>query len=101
MRRREFIAGVGGAAAWPVVARAQSGTLHRIGSMASIAENDPVTNARLGAFRGGLAKLGWIEGRNIQIAYRYAAGSLDRMSSNAAELEAIKPEVIWSTERQR
>jgi putative ABC transport system substrate-binding protein len=94
MRRREFIAGLSGAAAWPVVARGQSGTLHRIGSMASIAENDPVTNARLGAFRGGLAKLGWIEGRNIQIAYRYAAGSLDRMSSNAAELEAIKPEVI-------
>jgi putative tryptophan/tyrosine transport system substrate-binding protein len=94
VKRREFIAALGGAAAWPLVARAQSGTLHRIGSMASIAENDPVTKARLGAFRSGLAQLGWIEGRNIQIDYRYAAGSLDKMSINAAELEAIKPEVI-------
>jgi putative tryptophan/tyrosine transport system substrate-binding protein len=94
MKRREFITLVGGAIALPAEALAQSKGVRKIGSMASIAENDPVTKVRLDSFRRGLAQLGWIEGRNIQVEYRYAAGSNEKMAANAAELQALKPDVI-------
>jgi len=94
MRRREFITVLGAAAVWPLAAHSQSKGIRRIASMASIAENDPVAQARLGAFRQGLIQVGWIEGRNIQIEYRYAEGSREKMSSIADELAALKPEVI-------
>jgi putative ABC transport system substrate-binding protein len=94
MRRRDFISLIGGAAlASPLTVGAQT-RIRRVGSMASIAENDPVAQARLGAFRLGLAKLGWVEGRNIQVEYRFAAGSHEKMLKNAAELTGLKPEVI-------
>jgi putative ABC transport system substrate-binding protein len=69
MKRREFITLLGGAAAWPVVARAQQGAMRRIGVFAAGDENAPHTRARLGAFRRGLEALGWVEGRNIHIDY--------------------------------
>lgn len=94
MRRREFIVTFGASAVCPRAALSQPKVIRRIGSMASIAEEDPVAQARLSAFRKGLATLGWIEGRNIEIVYRYAAGSLQRMTTNAAELSALNPEVI-------
>jgi len=74
MRRREFIALLGGAAAWPVAARAQQqpDAMRRIGVLVGLAENDSNMIARLSALRQGLAKRGWVEGRNIRIDYRYA-----------------------------
>jgi putative tryptophan/tyrosine transport system substrate-binding protein len=94
VKRRDFITLLGGAIALPAGALAQSKGVRKIGSMASIAENDPVTKVRLDSFRRGLAQLGWIEGRNIQVEYRYAAGSNEKMAANAAELQALKPDVI-------
>ena len=75
MRRREFISLLGGAAAaWPLTARAQQGErMRRIGVLMSLAESDPEAQARVAAFREGLQKLGWAEGRNVRIDIRWAA----------------------------
>ena len=71
MGRREFIAGLGSAAAWPVVAKAQQPQrMRRIGVLFHLNESDPEGRLRVVAFRKGLEQLGWIEGRNIQIDYR-------------------------------
>src|SRR3978361_1555686 len=79
MKRRDFITLLGGAVTWPVVARAQQpGRKLRIGVLIGYAEDDPETKARLSAFRQGLEKRGWSEGRNIQIETRSAAGSVDK-----------------------
>jgi putative ABC transport system substrate-binding protein len=74
MRRREFITLVGGAAvAWPRVARAQQPEpVRRIGVLVGLAENDPEMKERLAGFRHGLEKLGWSEGSNVRIDYRFA-----------------------------
>ena len=70
MRRREFVAG---AVAWPVAARAQpTERMRRIGVLVGLAENDPEMKQRLAGFREGLEKLGWSEGRNVKIDYRFA-----------------------------
>ena len=72
MRRREFIAGLGSAAAWPVVARAQQGDrVRRIGVLMAGDENDPVYKHQLSAFTQGLADLGWTDGRNVRIDLRW------------------------------
>ena len=94
MKRREFIALVGGAAAvWPLAARAQA-RLRRIGLLMTIAETEPEAQARLVSFRDGLHQLGWTEGRNIKIDYRFAAGDPERLQSSAAELVRLAPDVI-------
>jgi putative ABC transport system substrate-binding protein len=68
MRRREFIAGLGSAAAWPVVARAQQGDrVRRIGVLIALDENDPEGKRRYSAFAQALADLGWTDGRNVQM----------------------------------
>jgi hypothetical protein len=68
MRRREFITLLGGAAAWPLAARAQQGErVRRIGALMSVAADDPEAPARVGAFSQGLAELGWTIGRNVRI----------------------------------
>ena len=68
MKRRTFIAGLGGAAAWPVVARAQRGErVRRIGVLIGGDENDPEQKRRLAAFTQALADLGWIDGRNVRM----------------------------------
>jgi putative tryptophan/tyrosine transport system substrate-binding protein len=73
LKRREFITLLGGAAAWPIAARAQqSEGMRRIGVLGGLAENDPEMKARLAGFRQGLERLGWSEGRNVRIYYRFA-----------------------------
>jgi putative ABC transport system substrate-binding protein len=95
MRRRDFIVGLG-AAAWPVVARAQQGDrMRRIGVMEpGSAENDPVAQMRLSAFRQALQELGWTEGRNVRFDYRWPSGDRELIRKDAAELVALAPDVI-------
>ena len=79
MRRREFIALMGGAAAWPLMARAQQGErMRRIGVLMSMVESDPRGLEYITAFAQGSAELGWTIGRNVRIEYRWGAGDPDR-----------------------
>jgi putative tryptophan/tyrosine transport system substrate-binding protein len=94
MKRREFIAGLG-AAAWPVVARAQQpDRMRRIGVLLGYDESDPEGKAELAGFTQGFAELGWIDGRNVRIDVRWAPGSVDRMRTFAKELVELQPGVI-------
>jgi putative ABC transport system substrate-binding protein len=97
--RREFITLVGGAAAaWPLAARAQQGErVRRIGVLMAFAENDREYQANLAAFREELHKLGWTEGRNIQIDYRWAGLDLELMRRYTRELIALQPDVILTS----
>jgi putative ABC transport system substrate-binding protein len=95
VRRRDFITVLGGAAAWPLAARAQQ-SMRRIGVLISLSESDPEGQLRMAAFRRGLAGLGWEEGRNIRIDYRWAGGSEERVREFAAELAGMKPAVIFA-----
>jgi putative tryptophan/tyrosine transport system substrate-binding protein len=96
MRRRAFISLLGGAAAaWPLAASAQQGErVRRIGVLAAYAENDPEAQARVVAFRQALQGLGWTEGRNIAMEYRWGAGDAGRARTFVAELVSLKPDVI-------
>jgi putative ABC transport system substrate-binding protein len=95
MRRREFIAGLGGAAAWPVVARAQqAGRMRRIGVLMFASMDDPVGQSAIAMFRQALRELGWTEGSNVTIDYRWGANSVNRFRTYAAELVALAPDVI-------
>jgi len=97
--RREFITLLGGAAvAWPLAARAQQPSqMHRIGVIMGYAESDAVGQAYIAAFREGLQKLGWAEGRNIRIDFRWAAASdVESMQRFAKELVALQPDLILS-----
>jgi putative tryptophan/tyrosine transport system substrate-binding protein len=95
MRRREFITLFGGAAAWPLTAWAQqpSGT-PLIGVLMGYAENDLEAKSWIAGFVEGLKKLGWIEGSNVRIEYRWATGKIERLRTYAAELLGLKPDVI-------
>jgi putative tryptophan/tyrosine transport system substrate-binding protein len=95
MKRRAFITLLSGAFAWPLAASAQGDRVRRLGVLMATDERDPETQLRVGAFREGLQKLGWAEGRNLQIDYRWGAGSIERMRTYAAELVALKPDVIF------
>ena len=95
MRRREFIAGLGGAAVWPLAARAQQGErVRRIGVLIGLAGDDSEAQARLAAFRQGMQQRGWSEGRNLQIDYRWAGPETERIKFYAAELVRAQPDVI-------
>jgi putative tryptophan/tyrosine transport system substrate-binding protein len=98
MRRRKFITLVGGAAvAWPLAARAQQpDRMRRIGVLMAVPENDHEYQAFLAAFREGLQKLGWAEGRNIRIDTRWAALDAEAMQRFAKELVALQPDLIVS-----
>ena len=99
MKRREFIALLGGTAAisWPLAARAQQGQrVRRIGVLMNLASDDAEEQARIAAFHQGLQQLGWTVGRNVQIDYRWGAGNADRIRKFAAELVALAPDVILS-----
>jgi putative ABC transport system substrate-binding protein len=95
MRRREFIALLGGAAAWPLASRAQQPErMRRVGVLMGFDENDPEAKALLSAFTQGLAELGWTDGRNARMDVRWAAGNVDRMRMFAKELVDLQPNVI-------
>jgi putative tryptophan/tyrosine transport system substrate-binding protein len=98
MKRREFIALLGGAAAWPLAARAQQGErMRRIGVLTPFAANDAEGQARLTAFAQGLHHWGWIVGQNIRIEYRWGDGKADTMRKYATELVALAPDVILAS----
>jgi putative tryptophan/tyrosine transport system substrate-binding protein len=96
MRRREFVTLLGGAAAgWPLAGYAQqSERTRRIGALINFVEDDPATKARVAAFRQGLERRGWSEGRNIHIDYRFTASTAERVPAFAKELVGLQPDVI-------
>jgi len=96
MRRREFIALLGGAAmVWPAGVRAQQPQrMRRVGVLSSLAEDDPETRAQHAAFAQTLQQLGWTDKRNVQIDYRWGGGNMDRIRNNAAEITAWAPDVV-------
>jgi putative tryptophan/tyrosine transport system substrate-binding protein len=97
VKRREFISLVGGAAAWPFAAQAQHGErMRRIGALMAQAEDDPDRGVRVAAFAQGLQQLGWTIGGNVRIDYRWATSDVER-SRYAAELVALKPDVLFAT----
>ena len=98
MRRREFLGMLGGAtASWPLAARAQrSDRMRRIGVLMAYAENDRQGMARFAAFREGLQKLGWAEGRNIRVDTRWATANVETIQRFAKELVALQPALILS-----
>jgi ABC-type uncharacterized transport system substrate-binding protein len=99
LRRRDLITLLGGAAAaWPLAARAQQGgRMRRIGALMPFAANDAQAQARNAAFLQGLQQSGWTVGRNVQIDYRWSAGSADDTRRYAAELIALAPDVILTS----
>jgi putative ABC transport system substrate-binding protein len=101
MRRRDFITLLGGAAvAWPLAARAQQGEkVRRIGVLVGGAEDNSNTRANLAALGDGLAKLGWIEGRNLRIDLRFTLSDPTRMRAYAVELVSLAPDVIVTSSR--
>ena len=96
MKRREFITLIGGAAAWPLAARAQQGErMRHIGWLtASLALNDPEIQARNAKFAERLRELGWVEGNNVQIDFRSGAGNIDIARKHAAELVRVADVVL-------
>ena len=97
MRRREFLGVLGGAAAWPLAARAQQpGGIRRVGVLMAVPENDPEYQTFVAAFREGLHKLGWTEGRNIRIDTRWAGADVELIQRFAKELIAMEPDLIVS-----
>jgi putative ABC transport system substrate-binding protein len=97
MRRREFIAGLGGAAAWSLAARAQQGErVRRVGVLMASVESDPESKAQLSAFTQGLGELGWTDGRNLRTVVRWPFGNIDQNRMFAKELVDLQPDVILS-----
>src|SRR5262245_61470755 len=95
MRRRTFIRLLGGAAAWPLGARAQQGErMHHVAVLMTTAADDPESLARIGAFLQALQQLGWTDGRNVRIDYRWGSGDAERIRKSAAELVESAPKVI-------
>jgi putative ABC transport system substrate-binding protein len=94
MQRRDFIALLCGGAAWPFEVRAQQSGSRRIGVLLGNAQEDSSTVDGLAAFAKSMAELGWMEGRNIQIDYRWGAADIDRMQAFAKELVGLKPDLL-------
>jgi putative ABC transport system substrate-binding protein len=99
LRRREFVAGLGGAvAAWPLAARAQRrDRVRRIGVLMPFDENNPGFKSDFSAFTQALADLGWTDGRNLRMDLRWAAGNTDRIRAYVAELLSLQPDVVLIT----
>jgi putative ABC transport system substrate-binding protein len=99
MNRRDVITLLGGAAAaWPIAARAQQAVMSVVGMLMSGTEDDPQERLRIAAFRQGLAKLGWIEGRNIRIEQRWGGVDVERMRAFAIELVGLRPGVLFASD---
>jgi len=98
MRRRELITLLGGATAWPLVARAQQpARMRRIGMFMNLAADDPQGKLFVEALLQGLQQLGWTDGRNLQVDYRWGAGDAEHYRRYAVELVALAPDVILTT----
>jgi putative ABC transport system substrate-binding protein len=98
MKRREFLTGLGVAAAWPASGRAETSTERRkIGMLMNADPKDPEWKTRTSAFFDGLERSGWVQGRNVDTELRWGAGSIDNIRSYAAELVALRPDVIVAT----
>ncbi len=97
MNRRAFILLIGGAAGWPLAARAQQGErIRRIGVLMNLSADDPQAQARVAAFLQGLQEAGWAVGRNVQIDIRWGMGDAERIRKNVTELVALAPDVIFA-----
>jgi putative tryptophan/tyrosine transport system substrate-binding protein len=95
MRRREFIAGLGGVVVWPLAARAQQGDrVRRVGVLRPYDENDPLAKTLVSAFIQALAGLGWTDGRNVRMDLRWYGDDINRMSALAQELVGLQPDII-------
>jgi putative tryptophan/tyrosine transport system substrate-binding protein len=95
VRRREFIAGLGSAVAWPLVAGAQpSDRVRRIGVLMPTDENDLEGKHRISAFTQALADLGWTDGRNVRIDLRWYGSDINRARALAQELVGLQPDII-------
>ena len=93
--RPNFITLLGGAAAWPLAARAQQGgRVRRIGMLMPLEENDPLAKARMSAFTQALAGLGWTDGRNVRMDLRWGGNDTDRIRALAQELVGLQPDII-------
>src|SRR5262249_13694491 len=96
--RRKFLATLGGAAAWPLTARAQQpARMRRIGVLMNLTADDPEASARVTAFAQGLRQWGWTAGHNVRIDYRWGAVDADRSRRYAAELVALAQDVILAS----
>ena len=96
--RRAFIAGLGGAATWPLAARAQQGNrVRRIGVLMAADENDPVWKTYVSAFTQALAGLGWTDDRNVRMEIRWGRGDADRFRALARELVGLQPDIIFTS----
>src|SRR5215469_5333849 len=101
IRRREFITLLGGAAAaWPLSPRAQE-RMRRVGVLTALAETETEVQRWFVAFQESLQKLGWEQGRNIRVEYRFAGGDDQRLRSYAAELVGMAPDVLVGQGRSR
>ena len=95
MRRRTFIAALGGAAAWPLVAHAQQGErVRRIGLLMNFPEADTEGNARLVAFLQRMRELGWSDGHNLKLEARWSGADIDQMRTFAREIVVRQPDLI-------
>jgi putative tryptophan/tyrosine transport system substrate-binding protein len=95
LKRREFITLLGGAATWPLAARAQQpDRMRRIGVLVNLPADDPQAQVRNAALLQGLQELGWTVGRNVRIDFRWGAGNAERIRRDAAELVALAPDVL-------
>ena len=95
MRRREFVTLVGGAVVWPLTAYAQKPDGVRLGVLMPFATTDPSSKLDVAALVGQLQVLGWTEGRNLRVDYRWAAGNAEQMQASAKDLVAQQPDVIF------
>ena len=92
IRRRDFIAGLGGAAAWPIALRAQQGDrVRRIGMLLPYDENDPLGKANISAFTQALADLGWTDGRNMRMDVRSTGADINRCKRSRRSWSAYNP----------
>src|SRR6516165_10993111 len=94
-KRRQVLTLLGGAAAWPLAARAQQPTgIRHVGVLLNLSENDVEAKRLVTAFRDGLAQLGWADGRNLRIDYRWAGGDVGRIRTFAKELVELSPDIM-------
>ena len=94
MRRREFVSLLGGAAAWPLAARAQQTRMRRIGILMAYRPSDPEMQARVQALQQELQRLGWVKGVNIQFDERWTTDDMELVRAHAVNLVELNPDVI-------